>query len=58
MEVERRYNKWTRRVPPLDLTNVNVCPREAENRWHKIQPSPKKMAFNVRSSDDRLPFGE
>lgn len=58
MQVERGLNKWTGRVPPLDLSNVNSCQREAEHRWHKTHSSPKRMCYGMHSGNDGLPFGE
>lgn len=57
MQVESGINKWTGRVPPLDLSNVSVCPNETEQRWHKIQPSPKK-SYDAKRGNDGLPIGE
>lgn len=57
MQVESGLNKWNGRVPPLDLSNVSVCPRETEQRWHKVQ-NPRQMAFEMKRSSDGLPIGE
>lgn len=57
MQVESGINKWTGRVPPLDLSNVSVCPCETEQRWHKIQSNPKKMGHNMKGKSDGLPIG-
>lgn len=58
MQVESGLTKWNGRVPPLDLSNVSVCPRETEQRWHKIQPAPRQMAYDVKRTSDGLPIGE
>lgn len=58
MQVESGLGKWNGRVPPLDLSNVSVCPRETEQRWHKIQPNSRQMNFEVKRSSDGLPIGE
>jgi len=44
-------NKWTGRVPPLDLSNVSVCPKETEQRWHKMQSNAKKIHDSKKGSD-------
>lgn len=56
MQVESGIPKWSGRVPPLDLTNVSVCPSETEKRWHKIQPISKKN-YDNRIGTDGLPLG-
>lgn len=58
MQVESGLSKWNGRVPPLDLSNVSVCPRETEKRWHKIQPTPRQASYDVKRSSDGLPIGE
>lgn len=58
MQVESGLNKWNGRVPPLDLSNVSVCPRETEQRWHKIQPNSRQMSHEVKRTSDGLPIGE
>lgn len=58
MQVESGLGKWNGRVPPLDLSNVSVCPRETEQRWHKIQPNSRQMNFEAKRSSDGLPIGE
>lgn len=55
MQVETGLPKWSGRVPPLDLTNVSVCPSETEKRWHKIQPISKKN-YDNRIGTDGLPI--
>lgn len=57
MQVESGINKWMGRVPPLDLSNVSVCPKETEQRWHKMQPNPKK-AMDSKRGNDGLPIGK
>lgn len=58
MQFENGLNKWNGRVPPLDLSNVSVCPRETEHRWDElVRPRPLKM-YNERRQIDRLPIGE
>lgn len=59
MQVERGINKWTGRVPPLDLSNVTVCPKETRHRWSKVQPSPQKAqkAHDGKRGSDGLPIG-
>lgn len=57
MQVETGVNKWTGRVPPLDLSNVSVCPKETEQRWHKMHSNAKKI-HDSKKGTDGLPIGE
>lgn len=57
MQVETGLQKWSGRVPPLDLTSVSVCPRETEQRWHKTQTTSRKNC-DSRIGTDGLPIGK
>lgn len=57
MQVESGISKYAGRVPPLDLTNVSVCPRDSDQRWNKMQSSPKK-SHNFDRTSDGLPIGK
>lgn len=58
MQFENGLNKWNGRVPPLDLSNVSVCPRETEQRWHDIiKPKSRKMVCDRKKTSDGLPIG-
>lgn len=52
MQVESGISKYAGRVPPLDLSNVSVCPRDNGQRWKQ---SPKKS--NIERTSDGLPIG-
>ncbi|KAJ6643929.1 hypothetical protein Bhyg_08894, partial [Pseudolycoriella hygida] len=57
MEIETGMLKWSGRVPPLDLTNVSVCPIETVKQWHKMHPNLKKNYDHSRIESDGLPLG-
>lgn len=57
MQVESGFTKYSGRVPPLDLSNVNVCQRDSDLRWNKMPTShPKKVPQDIHYGTDGLPI--
>ncbi|CAD7078098.1 unnamed protein product [Hermetia illucens] len=69
MQVESGFTKYSGRVPPLDLSNVNVCARDSDLRWNKMPTSisasttsssgasiSKKPAQEIQMGSDGLPI--
>lgn len=57
MQVENGIsNKWSGRVPPLDLSAVSVCPNETEHRWKSSIQKPTRAHYDYRTGSDGLPI--
>ncbi|XP_059614002.1 uncharacterized protein LOC132260093 [Phlebotomus argentipes] len=52
MEVES--SKWSNRVPPLNITNVSVCPKETDCCWTSIRKASKNTKHSWQNPSYRI----
>lgn len=50
MQIEYTLStKWVGRVPPLDLSEVTVCPRETEYRWSSTMQQQQQQQHHIQT---------
>lgn len=60
MQVERGLSKWNGRVPPLNLSTINVyTQKEQQNQWERMRlTNGKYLNCQQKIGCDGLPIGK